>query len=186
MIEYQNIKSEDYNIFYYMQIPYIRTQQLYLSYFTNPKFEATKIIDGIYLGNVESSYDYKKLKELGITHIISVIAGYEPPFPNDFNYLVVCATDSENTELQDVFEKTNTFIDKAFEENGKVLIHCVAGRSRSVTILSVYLIKTFGMDVDKIISIVKEKRDIICPNPGFLKQLNDYYDETYKDSELNC
>lgn len=181
MIEHKNVTSEDYNIFYYTQIPYIRTQQLLLNYCLYPTFEANEIINGVYLGNIDSSHDYKKLKELGITDIVSVVAGYQPPFPNEFNYLVVEATDSETTSLSEVFNRSNDFIDKVFENNGKVLIHCVAGRSRSVTILAVYLINKFGMNVQDIIDIIKRKRNIICPNSGFVKQLEEYHTLLYKN-----
>ena len=60
-------------------------------------------------------------------------------------------------------------------ENSNILIHCQAGRSRSVTILAAYIIKTFGLDVKTTIDIIKNKRNIIEPNKYFINQLERYY-----------
>jgi protein-tyrosine phosphatase len=83
--------------------------------------------------------------------------------------------DDENTNLDMVFEDSNKFIDDAFENNGNILIHCMMGRSRSVTIVAAYLINNFGMNVDEILSLMKSKRNIIEPNKYFEKQLRNYY-----------
>ena len=61
-----------------------------------------------------------------------------------------------------------------------LLIHCIAGRSRSVTLLLAYLIFKYKYTVDEAIKLVKDKRDIIEPNPNFIKQLHIYYDSLYK------
>ena len=80
----------------------------------------------------------------------------------------------------DYFEICNDYIDQALENNNKVLIHCMAGKSRSVTILCAYIIKKFGMNVKNCLKSIKNKRDIIEPNQGFIKQLEEYYNYLYK------
>ena len=175
-IEYINIESTDYSLVYYAFDLYTKCNCLYKYYSNNENnFEANEIIYGLYIGNLNSVYDINGLKNEGITEIISVIAGFEPPYPNDFNYLIINALDNENTNLMKSFEKTNEFIQKAFYENKKVLIHCQAGRSRSATILAAYLIKTFGMNSKTVLEIIKSKRSIIQPNKYFSKQLEEYY-----------
>lgn len=178
--EFINVGTTDYSIKYYMNNLYTKANCSLLSNMNNDnKFEADEIIPGVYLGNIYSAYDIKKLKELGITHIISVLAGFTPPHPEDFNYLVINALDSVNTDLQESFGKSNEFIDDAFGNCGNVLIHCMAGRSRSVTILSAYMIKTFRSTVETTLSLIKKERSIIDPNKHFKQQLNMYYDACY-------
>ena len=145
-IKYVNTKTSDYRVVQYTFDMYTKANCL-LKYYSNNKniFEANEIINGIYLGNINSVYDIEKLKRLGITHIISVIGGFIPPYPDDFNYLVINALDTQNTNLFDSFETSNDFIDDAIMDNSKILIHCQMGRSRSVTILAAYMIKNFGM-----------------------------------------
>ena len=170
--EYVYVSSSDF------KLPYIiinKTYQYLLPYYhTNPQFEANEIIPGIYLGNILSAYDKKKLHELGISHVLSVIEGFDPPYPNDFTYLVVNSLDTTNTNLSEVFHKTNAFIDSTFENNQKILIHCSYGVSRSATVLCAFLIKTFGFTVEKAIETIKQNRQIIRPNSGFVQQLELY------------
>lgn len=179
-VVYKDVDTNNRNLYYY---PYYFNNFVYsnvLNLFNN-QFEGTEIINGLYVGSIRSTFDKEHLKNIGITHIISVIPGYSPPHPDDFKYLIVNALDDENTNLSNVFNDTNKFIDDAFANNGKVLVHCLMGRSRSVTVVSAYLIYSFGMDVDNILNIIKSKRNCIKPNDYFVKQLQQYFKDSYVD-----
>ena len=115
------------------------------------------------------------LTKLNISNIISVINCYNPPYKDDINYLVINALDTPDTNLYMVFDLCCDFINKVFEDKGNLLIHCMAGRSRSVTILAAYLIKIFGISDDSAIDLIKSKRSIININDGFKEQLKKYY-----------
>jgi len=174
-VRYKDVNMSDNSLVYYSFYAY---NMIVSKYFQNVKndFEADEIIHGVFLGSINSSYDLDVLKSKGITHIISVILGYVPAYPDDFKYLIINALDNENNNISDVFQSCNNFINNAlFEDNGKVLIHCMAGRSRSATILSAYIIDTYGMDVDNVLSLLRSKRKIVEPNSSFVKQLNNYY-----------
>ena len=181
-IKYKYVSTTYPSIIYY---PYVMLQNLYsnikYSNIFSSKFEANMIIENLYLGNIDSSYDYAELKNIGITHVVSVLQGYIPPYPDDFNYLVVNALDDENTNLKDVFDEAIEFIDEGIE-NGKVLVHCYAGRSRSATIVIAYIVKKFGMSVEKALKFVKGCRGIVMPNKYFMKQLDEYYIKLYRNN----
>ena len=55
-----------------------------------------------------------------------------------------------------------------------MLVHCVAGISRSATIVAAYLIRKCQITTKKAISLLKKQRVQIKPNPGFMKQLQQY------------
>jgi hypothetical protein len=48
------------------------------------------------------------------------------------------------------------------------------GISRSATIVCAYLIATMKMTADEALAAVREKRGIVSPNMGFLRQLEEY------------
>jgi protein-tyrosine phosphatase len=82
-----------------------------------------------------------------------------------------------NTNLKEYFEITNNFIDDALDNDEKILIHCMVGRSRSVTILAAYIMKITGMNVENTLKSIKNKRSMIEPNEYFILQLEGYYKE---------
>ena len=53
---------------------------------------------------------------------------------------------------------------------GKVLVHCVMGRSRSASLVLAYLMMEQGLSVVGAIEHVRQRRCIL-PNHGFLRQL---------------
>ncbi len=64
------------------------------------------------------------------------------------------------------------------EENGKVLVHCRAGISRSATICLAYLISRYRLSLDEAYEFIKKKKSFISPNFGFLGQLLSLESET--------
>ncbi len=74
-------------------------------------------------------------KQLGITHIVSVC----PEFPSTGpNHLTIAVDDCEYDDLLIHLPKACLFVQKAVEEGGRILVHCVMGVSRSATVLSAY------------------------------------------------
>jgi dual specificity phosphatase 12 len=57
----------------------------------------------------------------------------------------------------------------------------MAGRSRSATILIAFIIKNFGFTTEKALESLILKRPIVEPNKYFIEQLENYYDQLYKN-----
>ena len=140
----------------------------------------TEILDGkLWVGNIASAWDNATLHQHGITHIVSVTQfGDCAVFhPNEFVYHVVDLQDvpeaNIKTTLADAVRFVNTALGPADGSN-KVLIHCNQGRSRSVTTAAAYLVRHHSMGPVQAIEYIREKRIEACPNPGFVKQLNEF------------
>ena len=61
-----------------------------------------------------------------------------------------------------------------FHNRSKIFVHCAMGRSRSATIVIMYLMRKFKMRLEDAIKMAKIRRDAVDPNPGFLKQLSEF------------
>lgn len=151
--------------------------QPYMNYYNKDR-KISDIYGGkIFVSDYATSCDYNVLKSNGITHIITCIIGISERYPNEFKYLKLDIPDTEDYDIWRHFKDTNEFINNALkDENNKVLIHCMYGISRSVTIACAYLVSiSSNYDVREIIKMVKIIRPESNPNKGFIKQLEDYY-----------
>ena len=183
-VQRYDVQTSDYSVVYYGSSIVNRIKSIF-TYTTGGTYEANEIVLNVFLGNIDSVYDPDALKKKNIKNIVSVINGFEPPYPSDFNYLVLDSLDTINTELQDKFELTYNFIEEALDRNEKVLIHCMYGRSRSATIMIAYLVRKFGYNVQDSLNYVKMCREDIEPNEYFVKQLENYYNKLYKHYLIN-
>lgn len=129
---------------------------------------------GLYLGSIGAAFNKGLLKNLNVTHILSVVNAVDIPFPHDFKYLRIEVLDSADVDLTQHFDAAFSFIDEARMAGGGALVHCFAGRSRSVTVVVAYLMRTYGMRLAQALSHVTSRRRVAQPNPGFMRQLQDY------------
>ena len=148
--------------------------QPYINKYINYEPNISEVYENkIYISDFATSCDIDLLKEIGITHIIIAVIGIDPLFPSDFEYLKLDMPDVNNCNLISYIYKSKVFIDDAIKNNGKVLVHCMYGISRSVSIVCGYLMYTNNWTYDKAIITIKSKRINAKPNDGFIFQLND-------------
>ncbi|KAG1454251.1 hypothetical protein G6F56_007368 [Rhizopus delemar] len=84
--------------------------------------------------------------------------------------------DVDEQNIIQYFDETNTFIQEAYKSGGRTLVHCQAGVSRSVTVLTACLMKSKKIKRDDALEIIRRKRASVAPNSGFMEQLSLYYD----------
>eukprot|EP00047_Mylnosiga_fluctuans_P014503 m.38979 g.38979 ORF g.38979 m.38979 type:complete len:190 (+) comp5541_c0_seq2:45-614(+) len=113
----------------------------------------------------------KSLTAFGITHVVSVCDNRVNQF-EDVKYHTIQIMDIETASLRPHFEESIRFIHEARRGGGIVLIHCMAGVSRSSTILIAYLLAMSDLTLDQALSAAKAARPIVRPNDGFLEQLH--------------
>jgi dual specificity MAP kinase phosphatase len=74
-----------------------------------------------------------------------------------------------NAVINDVY-----FTDSVRERQGRVMIHCQAGVSRSSTIAIAYIMARSSLGMIDAFRFVKSRRSIVAPNFNFLGQLLDF------------
>ena len=136
------------------------------------------IIDNIYLGSAYHASNWELLQSLNITHIVNVAIEVPNYFEDDLNYLEIDKIKDNGEEIFNK-EKLDNLIDKIHEikqdSKNNVFIHCLVGRSRSVTILIAYLTKYKNMTIRESITFIKSKRKYINPSLKLLNYLQDNY-----------
>ncbi|XP_004508378.1 dual specificity protein phosphatase 1 isoform X2 [Cicer arietinum] len=133
-----------------------------------------EIDEDLFLGSFGSAANKVALKNVNVTHILTVAGKLVPVHPADFVYKIIDVADREDTNIKQYFNECFDFIDEAKRNGGSVLVHCFAGRSRSVTIIVAYLMKTCGMSLSEALQHVKDRRPQAAPNRGFICQLEDF------------
>lgn len=126
--------------------------------------------DWLFVGSATSAMNFFAIKEYKITHIFSAIGPSQVKIPGVV-YDNVNIMDDEMQSLEYAIDKFIPFVLSARREGGKVLVHCYAGISRSVSLILAYLIISHGYSFQKALSMVKKSRPIANPNPGFKSQL---------------
>jgi protein tyrosine phosphatase len=160
--------------------------------------DIVEVFPHLYISNWYTSNNILELKNNNIKAVITVETRDKPDqiiddYKNnniDFKYLF--AYDVPSFPIDIYFDDSYEFIDKHIKNGDNVLVHCYAGISRSATIILNYIIrKIYEYNNNKHLcpcyvlnyglNIVKNKRDIINPNTGFIKQLLQKTKHYYKN-----
>eukprot|EP00897_Mesotaenium_endlicherianum_P006525 jgi/Mesen1/5900/ME000003S06924 len=136
--------------------------------------EADLVEPGLYLGAWGAAQDKAGLEEKNVTHVLTVASGLgKAPHLDTFTYTIISIEDTSFTNISKHFETCFEVID-AGREAGGVLVHCMAGVSRSATVVVAYLMRTHGWPLQKALEHVKRCRPVVHPNEGFLRQLREF------------
>lgn len=138
----------------------------YIVPFKNPTFIDTNL----YLGSAFNAASSAIINQFNIKYIINVTDN----IPNYFNitYVNVPIKDNNIDKIDDYLDYTYYKISKFQKKNdGNILVHCVFGASRSVTVIMYYLIKKYGLSIDNAFKFVKQKRKLIHPTVTLLKSI---------------
>lgn len=138
---------------------------------------ATKILDNLYLGGYD---DVENCTEIDL--IINVAK--ECIYKNNVNQIYYPFLDSVEQNIINHLDKICEQIDEYIKKDKTVLIHCLAGKSRSASVVLAYLIKKQGFVLEDAMKFVKSKREIY-PNLNFIDQLMEYEIRETKKSTLN-
>ncbi|XP_011200620.2 dual specificity protein phosphatase 15 isoform X1 [Bactrocera dorsalis] len=132
-----------------------------------------KVLPGLYVGNYRDSKDQQQLDKHQITHIIAIHDSPRRLLP-DKHYLCVMAADTPDQNLSQYFSVCNDFIHAARLREGNVLIHCLAGMSRSVTVAVAYIMTATNLSWKEALKVVRAGRAVANPNIGFQTQLQEF------------
>lgn len=134
----------------------------------------THIIDGLFIGSESNARNFDELSSEHIRRIVNVTSHVPLYHSEQIQYCHLPADDTQKQNLLEYFDRAYSFIHNAIENNEKVLVHCVAGISRSPAIVIGFLMRYAKMNMNEAYDFVKRKRSIVSPNLNFMGQLLEY------------
>lgn len=150
--------------------------QTYRDIFT----QIAPITDHLYLCSL-NALTLKRLRHMGITQVISVMP---ESIPVDIisqvdRHIQIPVDDIDYSNLRAHFDEVGDRIAREARRGGKTVVHCMAGVSRSATIVLAYLMKHQGLNLWQAYNKVIAARPCIQPNIGFWRQLMAYEESLY-------
>lgn len=143
----------------------------------NPIYERgdpVEILPHLYLGSAFHAANQSALRRLGVTALLNVSRTSPNLTDGQFVYKSIPVDDSGSADISSWFAEAIQFIDDVAASEGKVLVHCHAGISRSATICLAYLMRSKHLRLEEAYEYVKRRRSIISPNFNFMGQLLKY------------
>eukprot|EP00744_Colponema_vietnamica_P001481 GILI01002450.1.p1 GENE.GILI01002450.1~~GILI01002450.1.p1 ORF type:complete len:251 (+),score=51.69 GILI01002450.1:185-937(+) len=131
----------------------------------------SKVLDFVYIGSAVTAAQKDEMQRLGIGYIINVTGSSPNFFPNDFQYMNARLVDADHENIGKHFNAAFNFIEEGRRKGQSVMVHCAAGMSRSATLVIAYLMKHHGMTLKSAYNFTRTRRNVISPNPGFMRQL---------------
>jgi len=150
----------------------------------------SEIIPRLYISDLSFAENPALLSSKRITHILSTLPDpiFCPPpslLPNQPIRMQINLEDSPFAELAAHLPRTTSFIrdSLASHPEARVLVHCVEGVSRSVSVVAAYLIAECGFSPNDAVEYIKARRVVADPNFGFVQQLSEYAREALSHSK---
>ncbi|KAM9688631.1 dual specificity protein phosphatase 12 isoform 1-T1 [Trichechus inunguis] len=141
-------------------------------------WQMLEVRPGLYLGGAAAVAELDQLKEAGITAVLTVDSE-EPSFKSGagvevLRRLFVPALDKPETDLLSHLDRCVAFIAQAHVEGRAVLVHCHSGVSRSVAVVTAFMMKTEQLTFETAYENLRTVNPEAKMNEGFEWQLKLY------------
>ncbi|KAG8436095.1 hypothetical protein GDO86_007267 [Hymenochirus boettgeri] len=143
---------------------------------TNQSTFPVQILPYLFLGCAKDSANHDILAKYNIKYILNVTPNLPNTFEHDgeFKYKQIPISDHWSQNLSQFFPEAISFIEEARSKKCGILVHCLAGISRSVTVTVAYLMQKLNLSLNDAYDFVKRKKSNISPNFNFMGQLLDF------------
>ncbi|CAG9533655.1 unnamed protein product [Cercopithifilaria johnstoni] len=143
-----------------------------VSFNVNPEYaQITEIVRGLFICGV-SSLTAENMKKYDISFIVN--ATTEVPNVQSLGNIPrvkLWLEDMPEASIYPLIDQQADQIEAMIKSGGNVLVHCVAGISRSATICLAFLTKFRCRSLREAYKLMAEKRPVVRPNIGFWRQL---------------
>lgn len=131
------------------------------------------ILDQIAVGSYEDAINLQVLQANDITAVLDLASEVSYSLPPSILRLKIPIEDRVPMK-QEYIRLAVNWLKNAAEER-RVLVHCLAGISRSVTIVMCYLHEVQGFSLEDAYGMIRSKRFQANPHPALLDSIHEYY-----------
>lgn len=132
----------------------------------------TKITKYIYITDIYGVNNISLLRDKNINCIVSMTNKYVIKVSGIKYYNIIIEDTGSKNFIDDTKYIINELLNNIHNKE-KILIHCFKGVSRSVSLVLMILIKS-GMSFYSAWILIKKKRELAEPHPGFIRQIKEY------------
>lgn len=127
----------------------------------------------LWIGTMADVKNHSWMMANQISHLVN-LSEYDCPKNTVSLCYALPIPDYETSNIYQHFNRVNTWIDRALSRGGNVLIYCISGQSRSVTIATAFLMWKFSLSYKTAFAYIHQRRSVASPNAGFQHQLDMY------------
>ena len=135
----------------------------------------TLVCQHIVLGARDDATNAELMHKMGVTHVLNMASQlpnyHEKAGTYKFVYLKIPLLDDEATDVRAAMKQAFPFMERVENLRGRVMVHCIAGASRSVTVVLMYLMMKHSIPLRTAYNYVKSHRPQVAVNDGFKMQL---------------
>ncbi len=118
--------------------------------------DASEVKDGwLFLSGQLAASNWGCLQRLGITHVLNCCERIPCKFKGRLKYKVIPVMDTKSSDIRAYIPDAVEFIDEVLAGNGKVLVHCMVGASRSVSLVLAWLVAHSRLPLKQAFQLVR-------------------------------
>lgn len=136
----------------------------------------SQIAEGLFLSGARAVRP-ARVAELGVTCVVNATAELPNAPLEGVRVVAVRVPDEPSADLGSHLAAAADTIHEELSRGGRVLVHCVAGVSRSPALVLAYLVRHGGMTLRDAFLHVRAARPSARPNSGFFSQLIDFEEQ---------
>ena len=133
----------------------------------------SQVTNYIYLGSKTEAQDVEWLAANNIKIVINVARDLSHlEYPPGIQVIKIAIDDEADPSIDIYLDRIADYIQNAtVHYNKKVLVHCVAGISRSATFVAYYLMKYYMLTLPEALALIRQVRPRAKPNMYFMELL---------------
>jgi hypothetical protein len=164
-------------------LPYHQSRDLHGNLIALSRSAVSPISDQLFISGIEALENPDKARGAGIHAVLRLDRGSERAalqWPSHYKLLDIPIHDGTLIPSE-ILRQGSAFIHRHIKAGDKVLVHCMMGMSRSVTVVLAYLVEYAGMSLADAYALVVKVRPIAQPHPALLQSLVQTYNLSVGD-----